>query len=314
MKTPNLELKERQMLELLTQGASTRVISKKLGYSEGTVRVYLHNLYKKIGVKNRTEALLWQLERVKEGQAGPAAPHAPAPQADESFGDVAVREGLFGTLGIMESFLGPYGRVWEVGMRLKGAAIDAQTLRTREDARMLWRALLQGSFSYAKGLHDEGFGEKWIDSAPAESALLVSLLLIGGYTHAADGYIAQLSKARKGARAMPARELNLVRGLRDALYGEDNAALDSIHHIALEKGASPALKQLAMVALFHAYRSRKDLPRARDTANAIWSEAETSRRQLEAMGVRPLGREASLPKPGRTPARQAAREKASIGG
>jgi DNA-binding CsgD family transcriptional regulator len=314
MKTPNLELKERQMLELLTQGASTRVISKKLGYSEGTVRVYLHNLYKKIGVKNRTEALLWQLERVKEGQAHPAAHHAPAPQADESFGDVAVREGLFTTLGIMESFLGPYGRVWEVGMRLKGTMVDAETMRTREDARMLWRALLQGSFSYAKGLHDEGVAERWIESGPSEASLLVCLLLIGGYTHAADGYIAQLSKARKGARAMPGRELNLVRGLREAIYGDDPAALDGIHHIAMEKGAPAALKQLAMVALFHAYRQRKDPGRARDTANAIWSEAETSRRQLEAMGVRPLGRDASLPKPGKAPARQAAREKASIGG
>src|SRR5258707_15149245 len=113
MKPPNLEMKERQMLELLTEGASTRVIAKRMGYSDGTVRVYLHNLYKKLGVKNRTEALLWQLDRQGSARAKPQAP-ARAPRANESFGDVALRDGLLGGLGIMESFIGPYGRVWEV--------------------------------------------------------------------------------------------------------------------------------------------------------------------------------------------------------
>ena len=32
-------------------------------------------------------------------------------------GDVALRDGLLCTLGIMESFTGPYGRLWEVGAR-----------------------------------------------------------------------------------------------------------------------------------------------------------------------------------------------------
>ena len=96
MKAANLEMKERQMLELLTEGASTRVISKKMGYSEGTVRVYLHNMYRKIGVKNRTEALLWQLEhrRGADPAAAAPAPRVRTVQSDETFeiGRASCRE------------------------------------------------------------------------------------------------------------------------------------------------------------------------------------------------------------------------------
>ena len=52
-----------ELLELLAEGASARVIAKKLGYSEGTMRVYLHNLYRAIGVRNKTEAVIWHLHR-----------------------------------------------------------------------------------------------------------------------------------------------------------------------------------------------------------------------------------------------------------
>ena len=315
MKAANLEMKERQMLELLTEGASTRVIAKKMGYSEGTVRVYLHNMYRKIGVKNRTEALLWQLEH-RRG-AYPAAA-APAPrvrtvQSDETFGDVALRDGLFCSLGIMESFTGPYGRVWEVGARLKGLAPDQVTLDTRDEARTLWRALLQGSFAYGKALHEEGHAARWLETAPSEAVLLASLLLLGGYSHAADACIARLSKVRKGARSASGRELSLLRALLAAVYSGDDEAMGTLHQLATERSALSPAKHLALVALFHAYRQRKDAPRAREPANVLWLEAEAARRQLEAMGVRPLSRQASLPRPGRAPAPASAREKATAG-
>ena len=51
-----MDPRSERMLELLAEGASARVIAKKLGYSEGTMRVYLHNLYRAIGVRNKTEA------------------------------------------------------------------------------------------------------------------------------------------------------------------------------------------------------------------------------------------------------------------
>ena len=313
MKAPNLEAKERQMLELLAGGASTRVISKKMGYTEGTVRVYLHNLYKKIGVRNRTEALLWQLDHTGAGAERAAAevPRSAVPHADETFGDVALRDGLLGALGIMESFTGPYGRLWEVGARLKGTPIDAAALAAREDSRTLWRALLQGTFGYGKTLADEGFAQRWVESAPSEAVLLACLLLLGGYSRAADTLVGRLAKVRRGGRAASGRELTLLRALREALHSDDEASLGPVHSLAIEKAASPAAKQLAMVAMFHVYRQRKDAERARETANVIWAEAESARRQLEAMGVRPLAREASLPKPGRAAVR--AREKVAAG-
>ncbi len=55
--------KEEQLLALLAEGGSTRALARKMHHSEGTVRVYLHRLYRAIGVRNRTEAVLWHLNR-----------------------------------------------------------------------------------------------------------------------------------------------------------------------------------------------------------------------------------------------------------
>jgi DNA-binding CsgD family transcriptional regulator len=314
MKAPNLEMKERQMLELLTEGASTRVIAKKMGYSEGTVRVYLHNMYKKIGVGNRTEALLWQLEQRRapaEPDAAPPPSRRPVSQADESFGDVALRDGLLGALGVMESFTGPFGRVWEFGVRLKGAPIDESTLAMRDEVRALWRALLQANFGHAKRMHEEGYAARWIESSPAEAALLASTLLVGGFTHAADATIAALARGRKDSRVISARDLTLLRSIRSALYSRDESGLDGVQHAAAERSAHTNTKHLAMAALFHIYRIRQDAGRARDAANALWLEAEAGRRQLEAMGVRPLSSSGGAQRPTRTALK--AREKAAAG-
>ena len=303
------------MLELVAQGASTRNIARRMGYSEGTVRVYLHNLYRKLGVKNRTQALLWQIDQQNKAVPQAAAampPRAVAARADESFGDVAVREGLLSTLGIMESFLGPYGRVWEVATRLKGMPMDEKAVALRDEARMLWRALLQGAFGYGKGLHDEGVGGRLAGESPSECVLLVALLILGGYSNAADGYVAQLGRARKPGRAASQREVNLLRALRDAIYANDDEAVAALHQLATEKAGPGALKHVATVALFHVYRLRKDMARASEVASALWAEAEAGRRQLEAMGLRPLDRDAALPRPARAGA-QRAREKAAAG-
>jgi DNA-binding CsgD family transcriptional regulator len=308
MKTPILEPKHQQMLELLAEGASTRTIAKKMGYSDGTVRVYLHNLYKKLGVKNRTEALLWQLERTRPAPA--AAPiRAATPRAHESFGEVALRDGLLGALGIMESFLGPYGRVWEVGAQLKGTALDAGALAARDDARILWRALLQGAFSHAKVVHDEGQAAAWLEDSAPQAVVLTGMLLLGGYSHAGDQCLAALAKASRGARTPAGREVALVRALRDAMFSPGGAGIGTLYEAATQRAGNPAVRQLALVFLFHAHRGRKDTDGARETANAIWGEAENARRQLEAMGVRPLGRDAEVPKPGRIASRRTARVK-----
>jgi DNA-binding CsgD family transcriptional regulator len=308
-----VDAKGQQLLELLSEGASTAVLAKKLGYSPGTVRVYLHNLYRAIGVRNRTEAVLWHLNRVRPAHGMPA-PRSTASLADETFGEVAAREGLLAAFGVMESFIGPYGRVWEVGMRLKGEPLEERTLALRDDSRLLWRALLQANFGYGKALYDEGAADSMLADAPSDGLLLATLLLLGGYSHVAEGCIAKLNRARKAGRTLSSREANFLRVLKGAANDADFEALAGLTQLAADKSTPTVLKHVAVAALFHVYRAQRDGTRAAETANVLWAEAEAARQQLEAMGVRPLARETAIPKPGRPAVRAApAREKVAAG-
>jgi LuxR family maltose regulon positive regulatory protein len=53
-----LTKKEKEVADLLAKGKSGPEIAKATGLTYGTTRVYLHAIYKKIGVRNRTEAAL----------------------------------------------------------------------------------------------------------------------------------------------------------------------------------------------------------------------------------------------------------------
>lgn len=281
--------KDEQLLALLAGGASTRVVARKTGHSEGTVRVYLHRLYRAIGVRNRTEAVLWHLDRGRAASAPPAI--AAASLVDESFGEVALREGLLAALGVMESFLGPYGRMWQAGARLKGAAVDAQTLAHRDRARLLWRALLGGDFAYGKRLDDERSFEA--PQARAADELLLALLLeLGGYSRAADRVSASLARAKAG-QGITAREMQLLRALRGVLQGKSDGALASLQRLAAQTAAGATVRQMALAATFHVGRMRKDADAARSAAAALWADAEAARSQLEAMGLRLVPRSAA---------------------
>ncbi|MCX7622504.1 MAG: helix-turn-helix transcriptional regulator, partial [Thermomicrobium sp.] len=54
-----LSARERRILELLARGASNKEIAQELGIREGTVRTHLERLYRKLGVRSRTEAAAW---------------------------------------------------------------------------------------------------------------------------------------------------------------------------------------------------------------------------------------------------------------
>ena len=53
-RTP-LAPRERQLIRFVRQGLRNREIGKKLGVTEGTVKVYLHAVFEKLGVSSRTE-------------------------------------------------------------------------------------------------------------------------------------------------------------------------------------------------------------------------------------------------------------------
>jgi DNA-binding CsgD family transcriptional regulator len=318
MKPTTMDARSERMLQLLSEGASARILAKKLGYSEGTMRVYLHNLYKAIGVGNKTQAVIWHLGRMRTRDVPAASPppmaHARADFSLSTFGDMALAEDLYTALGAMGSFLGPYGHLWEAGLRLKGTPLDERMAARRAQSRDLWRALLKGDFGRAKALHDEGAAERWLAEAPSDAMLLDCMLLIGGYSAAAERLLVRLSDKRRNGAGIAPREAALLRALRAALDAGNAAGVAELHGLAAESSRAPATRQLAMVALFYAFKVRRDLDRARGTANALWAEAEAARRQLEAMGVRPLGSDASLPRLGRNGTKHAvpAREKAAV--
>jgi two-component system, NarL family, nitrate/nitrite response regulator NarL len=52
---PALAPRERQLIRFVRQGLRNREIAKELGVTEGTVKVYLHAVFEKLGVSSRTE-------------------------------------------------------------------------------------------------------------------------------------------------------------------------------------------------------------------------------------------------------------------
>jgi two-component system nitrate/nitrite response regulator NarL len=55
---PALAPRERQLIRFVRQGLRNREIANELGVTEGTVKAYLHSVFDKLGVKNRTELAL----------------------------------------------------------------------------------------------------------------------------------------------------------------------------------------------------------------------------------------------------------------
>lgn len=55
---PQLTGREQEVLELLAEGLSNRIIAGRLGISERTVKAHVSNLFDKHGIRNRTELVL----------------------------------------------------------------------------------------------------------------------------------------------------------------------------------------------------------------------------------------------------------------
>jgi two-component system nitrate/nitrite response regulator NarL len=85
----NLSEREIQVLQLLILGAANKVIGRRLGICEATVKVHVKAALRKLHVSNRTQAAIWAVQRGLIGygadglQAMPpmgASPSAPAPE------------------------------------------------------------------------------------------------------------------------------------------------------------------------------------------------------------------------------------------
>jgi DNA-binding NarL/FixJ family response regulator len=56
---PSLSDREREVLSHVAQGLANKQIARSLGTSERTVKVHLGNVFRQIGVGDRTSAALW---------------------------------------------------------------------------------------------------------------------------------------------------------------------------------------------------------------------------------------------------------------
>ena len=64
-KLDNLTPKEQEVLHLLAEGLANKMIARRMGISEGTVKVHVKRLLKKLGVRSRVEAAVWLVSQVE---------------------------------------------------------------------------------------------------------------------------------------------------------------------------------------------------------------------------------------------------------
>jgi DNA-binding NarL/FixJ family response regulator len=63
----SLSEREQEVLLLAAQGLANKQIGRRLGISESTVKVHLGNIYRRIGVSDRTSAALWARDHLGDG-------------------------------------------------------------------------------------------------------------------------------------------------------------------------------------------------------------------------------------------------------
>jgi DNA-binding NarL/FixJ family response regulator len=56
-----LTFRERQIIRLVSLAKLNKEIAFELHLSEGTIKEYLHRIFRKVGVRNRTDLALWCL-------------------------------------------------------------------------------------------------------------------------------------------------------------------------------------------------------------------------------------------------------------
>jgi two-component system, NarL family, nitrate/nitrite response regulator NarL len=56
--------REREILEHIAGGRTNKEVGRALGISEGTVKVHMKHLLRKLNLRGRVEAAVWALERL----------------------------------------------------------------------------------------------------------------------------------------------------------------------------------------------------------------------------------------------------------
>ncbi|WP_316979242.1 response regulator transcription factor [Shumkonia mesophila] len=61
----DLSPREREILAGVARGECNKEIGRRLGIEADTAKAHLRNIFKKIGVANRTQAALWALKNLR---------------------------------------------------------------------------------------------------------------------------------------------------------------------------------------------------------------------------------------------------------
>lgn len=61
----DLTAREIEVLRMLVAGNSNKMIGVHLGITEGTVKVHVKNLFQKLGLRSRVEAVVWAMEKLR---------------------------------------------------------------------------------------------------------------------------------------------------------------------------------------------------------------------------------------------------------
>jgi two-component system nitrate/nitrite response regulator NarL len=56
-------MRETEIMQLVASGLSDKHIARQLALSEGTVKIHLHNVYRKLGLSSRTALTAYVLGR-----------------------------------------------------------------------------------------------------------------------------------------------------------------------------------------------------------------------------------------------------------
>ncbi len=59
----NLTAREREILKLIARGKSNKMIARELDITEGTIKVHVRSMLKKLGLRSRVEAAVWAVDQ-----------------------------------------------------------------------------------------------------------------------------------------------------------------------------------------------------------------------------------------------------------
>lgn len=66
---PDLTFREKQVVRLVAEAKANKIIAYELHLSEGTVKGYLHRIYRKLGTTDRVALAVWAVKHLEESAA-----------------------------------------------------------------------------------------------------------------------------------------------------------------------------------------------------------------------------------------------------